>query len=149
MILHIVSLRWTFHQSLKKILPLVLDTERTRNSRLKHVTLTLSQTCDLDLVSAWLSYEFCTTSHWSKYMTKVWRKSFQGYRRYGVDTKFKAQTHDLDLWPWVGMADLWVLHIHSLRRTFDQSLMKTFQRVREIWSGQESYGRTDRRRPFL
>ena len=32
----------------------------------------------------------------------------------------------------------WVLHIDSLRRTFDQSLMKLFQRVQEIWSGQES-----------
>ena len=36
------------------------------------------------------------------------------------------------------MVDLWVLHIDSLRRTFDQSLMKIFQRVQEIWSGQES-----------
>ena len=36
------------------------------------------------------------------------------------------------------MVDLWVLHIDSLRQTFDQSLMKIFQRVREIWSGQES-----------
>ena len=43
------------------------DTERTRNSRLKPVTLN----CDLDLVSAWLSYEFCTSSHWGKHMTKV------------------------------------------------------------------------------
>ena len=36
------------------------------------------------------------------------------------------------------MVDLWVLHIDSLRRTFDQSLMKIFQRVQEIWSRQES-----------
>ena len=43
------------------------DTERTRNSRLKPVTLN----CDLDLVSARLSYEFCTSSHWGKHMTKV------------------------------------------------------------------------------
>ena len=44
------------------------------------------------------------------------------------------------------MVDLWVLHIDSLRRTFDQSLMKIFQRVQEIWSGQESFteGQTDR-----
>ena len=43
------------------------------------------------------------------------------------------------------MVDLWVLHINSLRRTFDQSLMKLFQRVQEIWSGQESVtvGQTD------
>ena len=31
----------------------------TRNSRLKPVSLN----CDLELVSAWLSYEFCTLSH--------------------------------------------------------------------------------------
>ena len=49
------------------------------------------------------------------------------------------------------MIDLWVLHIASLWRTFDQSLMKIFQRVQEIWSGQESItegqtdGQTDRR----
>ena len=35
---------------------------------------------------------------------------------------------------------------HRLRRTFDQRLMKIFQRVQEIWSGQEGVteGRTDR-----
>ena len=43
------------------------DTERTQNSRLKPVTLN----CDLDILSAWLSYEFCTPSHWGKHMTKV------------------------------------------------------------------------------
>ena len=36
------------------------------------------------------------------------------------------------------MVHLWILHIDSLRRTFDQSVMKIFQRVQEIWSGQES-----------
>ena len=35
------------------------------------------------------------------------------------------------------MVDLWVLHINLLKQTFDQSLMKIFQRVQEIWSGQE------------
>ena len=45
------------------------------------------------------------------------------------------------------MVDLRLLHIDSLRRTFDQSLMKIFQRVQEIWSGQESVteGQTDGR----
>ena len=45
------------------------------------------------------------------------------------------------------MVDIWVLHIDSLRRTVDQSLRKIFQRVREIWSGQESVmeGQTDGR----
>ena len=35
------------------------DTERTRNSRLKHMAFN----CDLDLKSAWLSYWFYTSSH--------------------------------------------------------------------------------------
>ena len=52
--------------------------------------------------------------------------------------KFKAQTcdlnYDLEL---VGMLELWVLHIASLRQTFDQSFMKIFQRVQEIWSKHE------------
>ena len=36
--------------------------------------------------------------------------------------------------------------IHSLMQTFDQSLLKIFQRVQKIWSGQESVteGQTDR-----
>ena len=48
------------------------------------------------------------------------------------------------------MADLWVLHIDSLRQIFDQSLMKIFPRVQKIWSRQESVtegqmdGQTDR-----
>ena len=39
----------------------------------------------------------------------------------------------------------YILHIVSLRRTFDKSLMNIFQRLREIWSGQESVtdGQTD------
>ena len=43
------------------------------------------------------------------------------------------------------MVDLWVLHIDSLRYTFDQSLMKIFQRVQEIWCRKESVmeGQTD------
>ena len=45
------------------------------------------------------------------------------------------------------MVDLWVLHIDSLRRTFDQSLMKIFQRVQEIdmERTRKCYGRTDGR----
>ena len=63
-----------------------------------------------------------------------------------MDTKFKAQTHDLNLeLAWL----TWVLHMDSLRQTFDQSLIKIFQRIHEIWSRQESVkegqldGRTD------
>ena len=45
------------------------------------------------------------------------------------------------------MVDLRILHIDLRRRTFDQSLMKIFQRVQEIWSGEESVteGRKDGR----
>ena len=54
------SHRWTFDQSLEKILPRCKgDIEWTWNSRLKPMTLN----CDLDLESAWLSYWFCTSSH--------------------------------------------------------------------------------------
>ena len=70
------------------------------------------------------------------------KKILPGDRGYGADMKFKAQTHDLDLWswPWVGMVDLWVLHIVSLRQTYDQSLKKILPGVQEIWSGHEIQG---------
>ena len=38
----------------------------------------------------------------------------------------------------MGMVELWVLHIALLRRTFDQSLLKIFQRLKEIRNGHES-----------
>ena len=87
LILHIVSLRWTFDQSLKKILPLVWEIQsghEIQGSNLWTWTMTLT-------LSAWLSYEFCTSS---------------------PDAKFKAQNHDLDLWPlpWVGMVDMGFAH---------------------------------------
>ena len=43
------------------------DMERTRNPRLKPMTLT----CDLDLVLAWLTNEFYTSTHWGKHLIKV------------------------------------------------------------------------------
>ena len=53
----------------------------------------------------------------------------------GAASKFKVQTGDLKLWPWpwVSIAELWVLHIISLRQTFDQSLKKILPEVKEIW----------------
>ena len=36
------------------------------------------------------------------------------------------------------MVELLILHIVSPRRTFDQSFIKIFQRVQEIWNRQES-----------
>ena len=43
------------------------------------------------------------------------------------------------------MVELWVLHVISLWRAFDQSLLKIFERVQEIRSGQESvkYGQME------
>ena len=55
-------------------------------------------------------------------------------------------TCDLDL---VGMVDLWVLHIDLLRRTFEQSLMKIFERVKRYGADKkvlQKDRRTDRRR---
>ena len=60
----------------------------------------------------------------------------------GAAAKFKAKTGglQLSLWPWVCIVDLWVLHIISLRRTFDPNLINIFQRVQEIWSEHEIQG---------
>ena len=60
----------------------------------------------------------------------------------GAASKFKAQTGGLQLWPWswVCIVELWVLHIISLRRTFDPNLINIFQRVQEIWSEHEIWG---------
>ena len=33
------------------------------------------------------------------------------------------------------MVELWVLHIVSMRQTFDQSLIKILPGVKEVWSG--------------
>ena len=51
-VLHIISLRQTFDQRLKKIIPGVKEIEPTPNSRLKLVTFN----CDLELKSTGLSY---------------------------------------------------------------------------------------------
>ena len=60
----------------------------------------------------------------------------------GTASKFKAQTGGLQLWPWprVCIVELWVLHIISLRRTFDPNLINIFLRVQEIWSEHEIQG---------
>ena len=48
--------------------------------------------------------------------------------------EIKAQTYDLQLGPrpWVGVVELWVLHIISLSQTYDQSLLKILLVVEEI-----------------
>ena len=60
----------------------------------------------------------------------------------GAASKFKPHTGGLQLWPWPGVCivELWVLHIISLRRTFDPNLINIFQRVQEIWSEHEIQG---------
>ena len=60
----------------------------------------------------------------------------------GAASKFKAQTGGLQLWPWsrVCIVELWVLHIISLKRTFEPNLINIFQRVQEIWSEHEIQG---------
>ena len=60
----------------------------TWNSRLKPMTLT----SDLDLVLAWLTYGFCTLTHWGEHLTKVLWKPFKGFRRYGADRKCYRRT---------------------------------------------------------
>ena len=58
-------------------------------------------------------------------------------------SKLEAQTGGLQLWPWpcVCNVELWVLHIISLRQTFDpKNLLNIFQRVQEIWSEHEIQG---------
>ena len=44
----------------------------------------------------------------------------------GAASKFKAQTGGLQFrpWPWVRIVELWVLHIISLRQTFDPNLTR-------------------------
>ena len=56
-----------------------------------------------------------------------------------VDINFKQGSNCLQFWPWswVCIVELWVLHIISLRRTFDPNLINIFQRVQEIWSEHE------------
>ena len=51
-----------------------------------------------------------------------------------------GQSHDLEAWPWVCVAESWVLHTISLRGTNQWSLNKKFPMVQEIWC----YGWTDR-----
>ena len=60
----------------------------------------------------------------------------------GAASKFKAQTGGLKLWPWswVCIVELRVLHITSLRQTFDLNLINIFQRIQEIWSKHEIQG---------
>ena len=73
----------------------------------------------------------------------VWRTAISPpQNNNGAASKFKAQTSGLQLWPWpwVCIVELWVLHIISLRQTFDPNLINIFQRVQEIWSEHEIQG---------
>ena len=56
----------------------------------------------------------------------------------GAATKFKAQTGPSIVTFFI--VELYVLHIISLRQTFDPNLINIFQRVQEIWSEHEIQG---------
>ena len=66
------------------------ERERTRNSGLKPMT------CDLDLELEWLTYGFCTSTHWDERLTKVQWKSFKRFRRYGTDKKVLRKDRQTD-----------------------------------------------------
>ena len=86
-----------------------------------------------------------STKYWGNLMMNkaVWRTAISPAAECdGAASKFKAQTGGLQLWPWpwVCIVELWVLHIISLRRTFDPNLINIFQRVQEIRSEHEIQG---------
>ena len=64
-------------------------------------------------------------------------KTFKGFRRYGAK---KKETNDLQLWPWPCVCiivEIQVLHIISLRRTFDPNLTRQSEWQ---WSGLKIQG---------
>ena len=46
------------------------------------------------------------------------------------------------LWPWVFVAESWVLRTVSLRRTFERSIMELVQTIWGIWNGHELKGQS-------
>ena len=66
-VLDIVPLRWTFDQSLEKILPGVKEIQSVHKIEGSNLW-----PCE----SAWLSYWLCTSFPWGKHLTKIKRKSF-------------------------------------------------------------------------
>ena len=98
------------------------------------------------IVTLTLSLHYCVTRS-AHHLTKanIWPK-FNKYLSKGSgdmewtwNSRLKLVTFNCDLDLELACL-LWVLHIASLRQTFDQSFMKIFQRVQGIWSEQERDG---------
>ena len=113
------SHRWTFDQSLAKILPGVKEIQSGHEIQGSNPWpwswVSMVKLLILHIVSLRWTFD-----------QSLKKKTFFWYRIYRGDTKFKAQTCDPELWPWpcVGMVELWVMHIVSLGQTYDQSLNK-------------------------
>ena len=95
-----LSLRQTFDQSFMKIFQRVQEirSEQERDGWPSNVTLTLS-------LHQWVigsTYHLTKANIWPKFNKAVWM----------------AMERPHWPWPWVSIAELWVLHIISLRQTF-------------------------------
>lgn len=77
-VLHVVSMRCTFHPSFNKFSRLEGVTEQTRNTMLKPLTFN----CDLDLGPACPDGGFCTLSQCGYYLTQISVKSFKAFGNY-------------------------------------------------------------------
>ena len=91
----------------------------------------------------WVYIEMGSVHHLTK--ANIWPK-FNKYLSKGLgdmewtwNSRLKLVTFNCDLDP-ESACVRWVLHIASLRQTFDQNFMKIFQRVQEIWREQERDG---------
>ena len=119
------------------------DTERTWNSRLKPVTLN----CDLDLVSAWLSYEFSTSSHWANIWPKFKENPSRGIgdmeRTRNSRLKPMTMTCDLEL-AWLTCGFCTLTHWANIWLKFHENLSKgsgDMERTRKCYKRTD--GRTD------
>lgn len=87
-----------------------------------------------------LNKQKCIQSPRGEHFTKIKWKYFNGQRGCRAETLLKCLNlwpSILWTWPWVNLFGLCVQHIILQRRTFDQSLMKFFQRIEEKWSKQK------------
>ena len=75
----------------------------------------------------WCIIQFCSCHKF--YKTAIWRTAKSP----------AAKFQNLEVWPWlwVCIAESWVLYTVLLRGTFEWRLMKSFQKVQEIWSRHE------------
>ena len=140
-VLHIAFVRWTSDTSFMKILQAVLEIWSGHEKQ--------AQTFDLQawpwpwtgMVGTWvLHIAFVRWTSDTSFM-----KILQAVLEIWSGHEIKAQTFDLQVWPWhwTCMVGTWVLHIAFMRWTSDTSFMKILQAVLEIWSGHD-FGQTDR-----